>query len=136
MAHQKGKLIFFLPISILMLNELIRTFLRPIYGQRRYGLLSEILGWLPNFLGSISFMSIAIVIVTIIQGSSDQPLSRKYRVLFLFAAIVIGLTGFILHETSQRRTGLTFDISDIYATVAGIFLGASLFYFMLINKKV
>lgn len=133
MAQQKGKLVFFLPISILILNELIRTFLRPIYGQRRYGLLSEILGWLPNFLGSISLMSIAIVIVIIIQGSSDKPLSRKYKVLILFAATVIGLTGFILHEMSQKRTGLIFDISDIYATVAGIFFGASLFYFMLLK---
>lgn len=135
MAQQKGKLVFFLPISILILNELIRTFLRPIYGQRRYGLLSEILGWLPNFLGSISLMSIAIVIVIIIQGSSDKPLSRKYKVLILFAATLIGLTGFILHEMSQKGTGLIFDISDIYATVAGIFFGASLFYFMLLNKK-
>jgi len=80
-------------------------------------------------------MSIAIVIVMIIQGSSDKPLSRKYKVLILFAATLIGLTGFILHEMSQKGTGLTFDISDIYATVAGIFLGASLFYFMLLNKK-
>jgi len=135
MAQQKGKLVFFLPISILILNELIRTFLRPIYGQRRYGLLSEILGWLPNFLGSISLMSIAIVIVIIIQGSSDKPLSRKYKVLILFAATLIGLTGFILHEMSQKGTGLIFDISDIYATVAGIFFGAPLFYFMLLNKK-
>lgn len=135
MKQQKGRLFFFLPISILILNELIRTFLRPVYGQRRYGLLSETLGWLPNFLGSISLMSIAIVIVMFIQGSSEKPFSRKYKVLFLFAATVIGLTGFILHEMSQKGTGLTFDMSDIYATVAGILLGACLFYFMLLNKQ-
>lgn len=135
MTPQKSKLIFLLPVLILTLNELIRTFLRPIYGQKKYGFLSEVLGWLPNFLASLSFMSIAIVTIIIMQGSSDKPISRKHKILFLFASSALGLTGFLLHEMSQKGTGLTFDVGDIYATIAGIFLGAALFYFMLLNKK-
>lgn len=132
---QKKRLVLFLPALILILNELIRTFLRPIYGQRKYGLLSEILGWLPNFLAPLGFMSFAIVIVTLMEGSSDKPVSKKSKLLLLFAFTFIGLAGFLLHEMTQKGTGLIFDINDIYATVAGILLGVYLFYFILLKKN-
>jgi len=124
-----------LPALIFILNELIRTYLRPVYGQRRYGLVSETLGWLPNFLAPLGFMSLAIVIVMLTEGSSDQLMSRKSRLLLLSAFVIIGLTGFLLHEMSQKGTGLTFDIGDIYATIAGVFLGAWLFYLVLLKNK-
>jgi H+/Cl- antiporter ClcA len=135
MTRQKSKLIFFLPALILILNELIRTFLRPIYGRRKYGLLSETLGWLPNFLAPLGFMSMAIVTVILVEGSSDKLVSKKSKLLLLFAFTIIGLTGFLVHEMTQKGTGLTFDVDDIYATVAGVFLGAYLFYLVLLKKK-
>jgi hypothetical protein len=133
MTQQKSRLILFLPALILILNELIRTFLRPIYGQTKYGLLSDILGWLPNFLAPFGFMSIAIVIVIIMQDASGKPVSKKFIILLSFVFIIIGLTGFLLHEIAQRGTGLTFDMADIYATLAGIFFGACLFLLLLIR---
>ena len=135
MTQQKSRLILFLPALILILNELIRTFLRPIYGQRQYGLLSDILGWLPNFLAPLGFMSIAIVIVILVQSSSGKPIPKKYKILLLFVFTIVGLTGFLLHEMTQKGTGLIFDIADIYATVAGIFLGAYLFFLLQQNNS-
>ncbi|AOM80442.1 hypothetical protein [Pedobacter steynii] len=133
--QQKSKVIFFLPALIFITSELIRTLLRPIYGQRKYGLLSEILGWLPNFLAPLGFMSVAIAIIILAQSSSDKTISKKFKLLLLFAFTIIGLVGFLLHEMTQKGTGLTFDVNDIYATVAGVWLGVYLFYFFLLKNK-
>lgn len=135
MTRQKSRLILFLPALILIMNELVRTFLRPIYGRREYGLLSETLGWLPNFFAPLAFMSIAIVIIILVEGSSGELVSKKSKLLLLFAFAIIGLTGFLVHEITQKGTGLTFDVNDIYATIAGVFVGVYLFYLILLKKK-
>ncbi|ETZ22203.1 hypothetical protein [Pedobacter sp. V48] len=135
MTRQKSRLILFLPALILIMNELIRTFLRPIYGRREYGLLNEILGWLPNFLAPLAFMSMAIVIIILVEGSSGKLVSKKSKLLLIFAFAIIGLTGFLVHEITQKGTGLTFDVNDIYATIAGVFVGAYLFYLILLKNK-
>ncbi|WP_288881794.1 hypothetical protein [Pedobacter panaciterrae] len=135
MTRQKNRLILFLPAIILILNELVRTFLRPMYGRKEYGLVSQTLGWLPNFLAPLAFMSIAIVIIILVEGSSDKLVSKKSKLLLLFAFAITGLTGFLVHEITQKGTGLTFDVNDIYATIAGVFFGTYLFYIILLNKK-
>jgi hypothetical protein len=135
MTQQKNKLILFLPALILILNELIRSFLRPVYGQRKYGLLSDVLGWLPNFLASLGFMSIGIVLIIIVQDASGKSVPKKYKILLSFAFTIIGLTGFLLHEMTQKGTGLTFDVADIYATIAGISLGVLITKLIFIDER-
>jgi hypothetical protein len=134
MTRLKSNLIVLLPTAIFIINELTRTFIRPTYGQRKYGLLSDILGWLPNFLGSLGFMTIAIVLVPMWQGLFNKPISKQQKVLLLLAFTIIGLLGFLLHEITQKGTGLFYDVADIYATLAGIFSGG-LIYIILFFKK-
>ena len=133
MNKLKLALIIFLPTLIILTNELVRTFIRPIYGQMKFGWLSDFLGWLPNFLGSLSFMVIPILAVVMVINHSKELLSKRALIALLIGWSILGLAGFIIHEINQDGTRLFYDINDIYATFAGIFLGDILYYTFLLR---
>ena len=56
-------------------------------------------------------------------------MQQKSKLIFFLPALIL------LHEMTQKGTGLTFDVNDIYATVAGVLLGVYLFYFFLLKNK-
>ena len=124
-----------LPTGILICSELIRTYIRPIYGLKKFGMISEILGWLPNFLAPLGFITIGIPIVILIEDISSKQITKRQSILLLIALTVVGLLGFIGHEVTQKGTGLFYDVNDIYATCIGIFFGALLFYWAIIRAK-
>lgn len=134
MTKTKERLFYFLPPLIFISNELIRSHIRPIYGQKKYGIWSEILGWLPNFLAGFGILALGIGILLFSQNISDKKMLRKTRIVALIAISIIALSGLILHEITQKDTGLYYDTQDISATVGGVLLGVVLYYFMLLRK--
>ena len=135
MTKTKERLFYFLPPLIFLTNEAVRTYIRPIYGQKKYGIWSEILGWLPNFLAGFGIMALGIGIVLFSQNISDKTVPKKTKTIILITLTATALTGLILHEVTQRGTGLYYDTQDIFATIAGVFLGVMLYYFMLLRNK-
>lgn len=135
MTKTKERLFYFLPPLIFLTNEAVRTYIRPIYGQKKYGIWSEIFGWLPNFLAGLGIMTLGIGIVLFSQNISGKLLPQKTKIIILIALTATALTGLILHEVTQKGTGLYYDTQDIFATIAGVFLGVMLYYFMLLRNK-
>lgn len=136
MTKSTKRFFLLLPAIIIIANEVIRTYIRPIYGKQEFGIISEILGWLPNFLASLGFITIGISLAILIQDISNKPLTKKQSILVLSIFIVIGLLGFIGHEINQKETELFYDLNDIYATVIGVLAGSLLFYFTIIKNKI
>jgi len=133
--NKRNKNIFFLlPIILIFGNELIRTFIRPKYGKKEFGLISEILGWLPNFLAAFGFLTMGISLIIIAQDVSQKQLTKKQGYLMLIVLVIIGLIGFLGHELTQKGTGLVYDVNDIYATIVGIALGSFLFYWAILKQ--
>ena len=135
MAKTKERLFYFLPPLLFLTNEAVRTYIRPIYGQKKYGIWSEILGWLPNFLAGLGIMALGIGMVLFSQSISDKTVPKKTKTIILIALTAIALTGLILHEITQKGTGLYYDNQDIFATIAGVFLGVVLYYLVLLRNK-
>lgn len=124
-----------LPLIILIGNEIIRTYIRPIYGKKKFGMISEILGWFPNFLATFAFMTMGISLVILIEDISSKNFNKRQSILLLSIIIVVGLVGFMGHEVTQKGTGLFYDLNDIYATCIGILIGSLLFYWVIIRTK-
>lgn len=132
-ATQRRGLLW-LPAAIFILNDLIRTYVRPVYGRRQYGPLSWVLGWLPNLLAPIGFVGIGMLVVLLLQSQQQgQLVARRWRWWLLLALVVASLVGFIQHEFAQRGSGLYYDVDDIWATVAGTALGALLYWWALLR---
>ena len=134
MNQTQRRILLFVPATALLLNELIRSVVRPVYGRSRYGLLSTVLGWLPNLLAPFAWVAMGLVLVLLLQ-SSRQPLARKWRWWLLLLVVASGLLGFIQHEFAQCGSGLYFDYNDIWATVAGTALGALLYWAALLRGR-
>lgn len=125
----------FLPLILFATSNLIITKLRPVYGLKKYGLISDILGWLPNFISSFGFMILGIVIFKISFQIRKKTWSKKSGIIFSVIWTIICLLGFIINEFSQKGTRLYFDVNDIFATITGTFLGISIAYRQVINVK-
>lgn len=135
MTKSQKRFFSVLPAIILISSELIRTYLRPVYGLKKYGVISEILGWLPNFLAPLGFITIGITVVILMEDISSKQFTKQQSILLLMALSVVGLLGFIGHEVTQKETGLVYDVNDIYATCVGTLFGALLFYWTIIRPK-
>ena len=131
---RRKKIIVFLPAVIFISNEFIRTYIRPVYGKKEYGLLSDILGWLPNYLAAFGIVSTAIVVVQVLE-SVGKTLAKKQKMKVLIGVSFIALLGLIGHEFGQKGSGLFYDIEDIYATIAGTLTGDLLYYLLIIKPR-
>ena len=116
-------------------NEAVRTYIRPIYGQKKYGIWSEILGWLPNLLAGFGIMAFAVGIVVFIEELNGKKIRQKAKIIGLFFTTLVAGTGLIIHEISQKSGGLYYDIDDIIATIVGIAFGIILYYFALLREN-
>ena len=134
MTKRNKNILFLLPIFTIFGNEWIRTFIRPKYGKKEFSLISEILGWLPNFLAAFGFLTMGVSLIIILQDASQKQLTKRQGNLVLIVLVLMGLIGFIGHEVTQKGTGLIYDINDIYATFAGIALGSFLFYWAILKQ--
>lgn len=135
MQMNRKSLFYILPAFIFISNELIRTYIRPEYGKKKYGLLSEILGWLPNFLAGFGIIAFAVGIVVFIEELNGKKFGQKAKIIGLFFTTLVAGTGLIIHEISQKSGGLYYDIDDIFATIVGIAFGIILYYFALLRKN-
>ena len=131
----RKSLFYLLPAFIFISNELIRTYIRPEYGKKKYGLISEILGWLPNLLAGFGIMAFAVGIVVFIEELNSKKFEQKLKVIGLFFTTLVSGTGLIIHEISQKSGGLYYDFDDIIATIVGIFFGIILYYIALLRSK-
>lgn len=134
MTKTTSRIFQFLPAIIFIGNELIRTYLRPIYGQKKYGIISHVLGWLPNLLAGFGMMTLAISVIILVQMLDAKTLSTKMKWLVLTVCAVVSLAGLILHEIFQKNTGLHYDVQDILASIAGVAIGVVAYYFVLLRE--
>ena len=134
MTQTQKRFFSLLPILLIVGNELVRTYIRPLYGKEEFGLLSVILGWLPNFLAPLAFMTLGILLVILLQDLLNKPITRRVSLFLLGVFILFGLVGFIGHEVTQKGTGLFYDVHDIYATLGGLFVGSVIYYYRLLSS--
>jgi hypothetical protein len=134
MTKTTSRIFQFLPAIVFIGNELIRTYLRPIYGQKKYGIISHILGWLPNLLAGFGIITLVISVIILVQMLDAKALSIKLKWLILIVCAVVSLAGLILHEVFQKNTGLHYDVQDIIASIAGVALGVVAYCFVLLSK--
>lgn len=125
----------FSPLILFATSNLIITKIRPVYGLKKFGIISDILGWLPNFVSSFGFMLLGIVIFKISFQIRKKNWSKKNGIIFSTIWTIICLLGFTINEFSQKGTKLYFDVNDIFATIASTFLGSIIAYRQLINVK-
>ena len=123
-----------IPLFLFVAMELIRSFVRPVFGQRKSGIISNILGWLPNFLAASAIISLGALVIILIDQNINKPFSQKQNLLLLITVSVVSLAGLITHEITQKGTGLYYDVNDIYATIAGTILGFVCYYLILIRR--
>lgn len=131
MTTNQKSIFFFIPISIFVLNEVIREYLRPVYGQQKYGWISSVLGWLPNFLAAWGVIALGASVLLMIYEFSTVRFSRRAIMLYVASVNFVALTGLIIHEVAQKGTGLHYDIQDIYATIIGVITGNLFFWISL-----
>lgn len=132
---KRKSFLYFLPAIIFLLNEGIRTFIRPKYGKKKYGLISEILGWFPNLLAGLGILMLATSMVTFFEEINDKKIDKRIKLYILILTAIVAIAGLTLHEVTQKDTGLHYDIDDIYATIAGVLLGIIFYYATVIYKK-
>ncbi|HMR85045.1 MAG TPA: hypothetical protein PKE30_17990 [Niabella sp.] len=123
---------------IFILIEVIRTFIRPVYGKSEYGTISTILGWLPNFLAAFGIISLGILILMVLMYAEDtnkKHFSKKQQLIVLIITSAIALIGLLAHEVTQKGTGLYYDTNDVYATIAGCLAGFIFYYYTIIKSK-
>lgn len=136
MTKTNKRLLYILPAFLFILNEAIRSFIRPIYGQKKYGLINEILGWLPNLIAGLSILSLSIAAILLLEDIKEEKIAHKIKIILLIGMCLITLGGLILHEITQKNTGLYYDSHDILATFAGVALGSLLYYFVFLRESV
>lgn len=118
--------------------KLIRTFIRPVYGKSEYGIISTILGWLPNFLAAFGIISLGVLLLMILMYAEDakkKHIPKKHQLIVLTITFAIALIGLLVHEVTQKGTGLYYDINDIYVTIAGCLAGFIFYYYVLLRSK-
>ncbi len=128
-------IISFLPAAIFLFNQILIMFIRPIIPANRFELLSEIFGWLPNYLASVGFVLMSMLLLIIIKELKlDKKYARYYNIYMIFIS-VIALFGFIWWENQQKNNSMIYDLKDIYATVCGVITGYSIFLILYFKHK-
>lgn len=125
MNFKKNQKVLFtlLPAIIFISDELIATYVRPILGLKKYGLISNILGWLPNFNAGLGMTLLGGVILSEVVSKAKIEIRLKVKINIFLIVLIITILLLIWHEINQIGTGLHYDIADIYASIAGAILG-------------
>ena len=113
----------FIPAIIFISDELIATYVRPVFGLKKYGAASTILGWLPNFNAGLGMTLLGGIIVSGIIKRTKLEVRSKVKIMSILIVLVSTLFLLIRYELNQKETGLYYDINDIYATIAASILG-------------
>jgi hypothetical protein len=115
------KLFTFLPAIIFISDELIATYIRPVFGLRKFGLISNILGWLPNFNAGLGMTLLGGIIIS--EVVNKVKIEVKLKIALILFVLIMTIFLLVRHEINQIGTGLCYDIADIYATIIGSILG-------------
>ena len=129
MSKKQFSIFAFVPLSIVFTNILIIDFIRPIWGKKKFGIISFCLGCLPNFLAALSFMLLAVLTFMFLSHKSPKIMSPfSIHSINLFCCILT-LISLVWHEVNQRKphSNLHYDTNDIFATIFGVILGYSIF---------
>ena len=117
------KLFTFLPAIIFISDELIATYIRPVFGLRKFGLISNILGWLPNFNAGLGMTLLGGIIISEVVNKVKVKIEVKLKIALILFVLIMTIFLLVRHEINQIGTGLCYDIADIYATIIGSILG-------------
>ena len=127
MNKNKLLIFYFSPVLIFFANEVFMSYIRPIYGLRKYGLLSTILGWLPNYFAAFGFILLGLILFKFIIDINKNKNYYSYIYKYMSLISFISLTGLIWWEFEQKNGKLIYDINDIYATIGGVLCGYLIF---------
>ena len=112
-----------LTVLIPALLEIVRAFVRPVYGRKEYGAVAEFLGWLPNYLAGLGSVFVALLAIVVFLELMKKAMPKKFLIAAVALAALLAFAGLCLHEITQRGTGLYYDVQDIYATAGGVLTG-------------
>lgn len=130
MSRTRYRLFTLLPAFLLLLNDALRTYVRPRYRTPDSCWVGTTLGWLPNFLAPLAFLGMGAVALRFFQDLKGQALRRRHRRTYVLLVAAVALVGFLQHEFAQKSNGLVYDDNDVFATFAGVLIGVLLFRFV------
>jgi hypothetical protein len=131
----KSGFFYFVPVLIFIINDIIRDYIRPIYGERKFGIWSIILGWMPNYLAGLGMVMIGIILFRLILDFNEGNNYYRYKYQYISLISVITIIGLTWWEYEQKNGRLIFDLNDIYATICGVLTGYIIFIILIFKGK-
>ena len=113
----------FAPLIVFSLLDVVRGVLRPRFGAAEHGLISDILGWLPNYLAGLGFVLIVLATLSLVDVLGGAPVLTRYRGWLIGSAAVAAAAGLTAWELAQLEGNLVFDVADIWASIGGAATG-------------
>lgn len=113
----------FAPLIVFSVLDVVRGVLRPRFGTAEHGLISGILGWLPNYLAGLGFVLIVLATLSLVDALGGAPVLTRYRGWLIGSASLAAAAGLIGWELAQLDGNLVFDVADIWASIAGAATG-------------
>ena len=126
-------LFYFSPVIIFFANDIVRSYLRPIYGLRKYGCISTVLGWLPNYFAGFGFVLLGLILFKFIIDLFKDKNYYSYIYKYMTLITILSAVGLILWEFAQKNGKLIYDINDIYATIGGLLTGYLIFLILMLK---
>jgi hypothetical protein len=130
MTNIKFKFLSYTTAFLMCLIEIIRTFIRPIYGKKEFGNISYILGWLPNYLAGLTLVLLGAMLMKEVIKNQSVTKIKKTKNSYMFMVAVLSLAGLILWEFEQKNRSLYYDKDDIYASIFGVICGYLLYRYL------
>jgi hypothetical protein len=134
MNKKQQFLFYFSPAIIFFANDFVRSYLRPIYGFRKYGLFSNILGWLPNYFAGLGFVLLGLISFRFIIEITKHKNYYKYYYNYMNLITVLSAVGLIWWEFEQKNGKLIYDKNDINATIVGVLSGYLIFLILMFRN--
>ena len=113
----------FAPLIVFSMLDVVRGVLRPRFGAAEHGVISGILGWLPNYRAGLGFVLIVLATLSLVDALGGAPLLTRYRGWLIGSATVAAAAGLIAWELAQLEGNLVFDVADIWASIGGAATG-------------
>ena len=130
MTNIKFKFLSYTTAFLMCLIEIIRTFIRPIYGKKEFGNISYVLGWLPNYLAGLTLVLLGAMLIKPFIENQDINRINKIKNIYMLIVSVLSLAGLILWEIEQKTSNLYYDINDIYASIFGVICGYVIYRYL------
>lgn len=111
------------PLVVFSALDVVRGVLRPRFGAAEHGLVSDLLGWLPNYLAGLGFVSIVLATLSLVDALGGAPVLTRYRGWLIGSATVAAAAGLTAWEFAQLEGNLIFDVADIWASIGGAATG-------------